>query len=35
MQCVLMRRLVEDLNLPPEIVICPTSKWGLPSPEIG
>ena len=26
MQCVLMRRLVEDLNLLPEIVVCPTSK---------
>jgi pantoate--beta-alanine ligase len=26
MQCVLMRRLVEDLNLPPAIVVCDTGK---------
>jgi len=26
MQCVLIKRMVEDLNLSPEIVICPTSE---------
>ena len=26
MQCVLIKRMVEDLNLPPEVVICPTSE---------
>lgn len=26
MQCVLIKRMVEDLNLPPEVVVCPTSE---------
>lgn len=26
MQCVLIKRMVEDLNLPPQVVICPTSE---------
>jgi hypothetical protein len=26
MQCVVIRRMVEDLNMPLEVVICPTSK---------
>lgn len=37
MQCVLIKRMVEDLNLSPEVVICPTSAlsqsvWVLAGP---